>query len=210
MTNKQTIFATKPRVALQVALLTIFLSSFGLPSLWRWLSIIETRSRSKRSLRCLEGEVLTIESRKETQGVPAPAITFCARNPKTGPWREPGGLESSLERCRSSKDVFACMEGQAWPREDVVTRAEDARKQNMSTNNFWKSQFLKGYWSCHTFLLDHKIGPNDEIFFHLNRSMLYAFYIHGPDYFIQNYNPLAMPNNYGKLFPAKVVLVIVW
>ena len=152
--------------------------------------------------------MLTIDSRKETQGVPAPAITFCARNPKTGPWREPGGLESSLERCRSSKDVFACMEGQAWPREDVVTRAEDAKKQNMSTNNFWKSQFLKGYWSCHTFLLDHKIGPNDEIFFHLNRSMLYAFYIHGPDYFIQNYNPLAMPNNYGKLFPAQVVLTM--
>ena len=33
--------------------------------------------------------------------------------------------------------------------------------------------------------------------------MLYAFYIHGPDFFIQNYNPLAMPNNYGKLFPSK-------
>ena len=95
------------------------------------------------------------------------------------------------------------METQAWAREDVVTKAEDGGKQDLSSSSLWKSQFLKGYWSCHTFLLNRKIGPSDEIFFHLNRSMLYAFYIHGPDFFIQNYNPLAMPNNYGKLFPFK-------
>ena len=183
----QRTFATSPRLILQLALLIIFLSYFGLPSLWRYL----------------EGEVLTIDSKKETRGVPAPAITFCARSPQTGPWREAGGLEKSLERCNTSKDVFACMETQAWAREDVVTRAEDGRKQDMSSSNLWKSQFLKGFWSCHTFSLSGKIGPSDEIFFHLNRSMLYAFYIHGPDFFIQNYNPLAMPNNYGKLFPSK-------
>ena len=183
----QRTFATNPRLILQLALLIIFLSYFGLPSLWRYL----------------EGEVLTIDSRKETRGVPAPAITFCARSPQTGPWREVGGLQKSLERCNTSKDVFACMETQAWARKDVVTKAEDGKKQDMSSSNLWKSQFLKGFWSCHTFSLNGKIGPSDEIFFHLNRLMLYAFYIHGPDFFIQNYNPLAMPNNYGKLFPSK-------
>ena len=181
-------FAMSPRLILQLILLVIFLSYFGLPSLWRYL----------------EWEVLTIDSRKETRGVPAPAITFCARSPKTGPWREEGGLEKNLERCNTSKDVFACMETQAWAREDVVTNAEDGKKQDMSSSNLWKSQFLKGFWSCHTFSLnDERIGPSDEIFFHLNRSMLYAFYIRGPDFFIQNYNPLAFPNNYGKLFPSK-------
>ena len=183
----QRTFATCPRLILQLTLLIIFLSYFGLPSLWRYL----------------EGEVLTIDSRKETRGVPAPAITFCARSPKTGPWRYPGGLEKSLERCNTSKDVFACMETQAWAKEDVVTKAEDGGKRDLSASSLWQSPFLKGFWSCHTFSLNGKIGPSDEIFFHLNRSMLYAFYIHGPDFFIQNYNPLAMPNNYGKLFPSK-------
>ena len=108
------------------------------------------------------------------------------------------------------------MREKAWQREDIVTNASkgyDSFEEALVETRYWTQQFLNGYWACQTFILDEKIGTDankDEIFFHLNRSMLYAYYIHAPEYFIQNYNPLALPNNYGKLFPAKVVMMLIF
>ena len=182
-----------PKLLLQLGLLLIFLSFFGLPSLQNYL----------------EGKVLTVESKEETGGVAAPAITLCARDSTSGPWKAEGGLEVALDSCSADKNVFTCMEGKSWQREDVVTNAVqgyDNLKKSLEEPKYWNQQFLNGYWACQTFVLNEKISTDaskDEIFFHLNRTMLYAYYIHGPDYFIQNYNPLALPNNYGKLFPSK-------
>ena len=108
------------------------------------------------------------------------------------------------------------MREKAWQREDIVTNASkgyESFEEALVESRYWTQQFLNGYWACQTFILDEKIGTDankDEIFFHLNRSMLYAYYIHAPNYFIQNYNPLALPNNYGKLFPAKVVMMAIF
>ena len=181
-----------PKLLLQLGLLLIFLSYFGLPSLQNYL----------------EGKVLTVESNEETGGVAAPAVTLCARDSNSGPWKEEGGLEAALKRCSGVENVFTCMKANAWQREDVVTKAlkgYDNLEKSLEEQKYWNQLFLNGYWACQTFVLNEKISSdyNDEIFFYLNRSMLYAYYIHGPDYFIQNYNPLAFPNNYGKLFPSK-------
>ena len=124
-------------------------------------------------------------------------------------------METALESCSAEENVFDCMRKKTWQREDIVTNASkgyDIFEQALVETKYWTQQFLNGYWACQTFILDQKIGTDanrDEIFFHLNRSMLYAYYIHAPDYFIQNYNPLALANNYGKLFPAKVVMMAV-
>ena len=182
-----------PKLLLQLGLLLIFLSYFGLPTLQNYL----------------EGKVLTVQGKKEAGGVLAPAITLCARNSISGPWKEEGGLEAALERCSRVENVFKCMKANAWRREDVVTKAVKGYnnlEKSLDEQKYWSQQFLNGFWACQTFVLDEKIGTNankDEIFLHLNKSMLYAYYIHGPDYFLQNYNPLAFPNNYGKLFPSK-------
>ena len=182
-----------PKVFLQLGLLLTFLSFFGLPTLQNYL----------------EGKVLTVESKEESGGVAAPAITLCARDSSSGPWKVDGGLEVALQSCSEVKDVFSCMKVNAWQREDVVTKAVKGYvnlEKSLEEQKYWTQQFLNGFWACQTFVLNEKIstdGSRDEIFFHLNRSMLYAYYIHGPDYFIQNYNPLALPNNYGKLFPSK-------
>ena len=182
-----------PKLLLQLGLLLIFLFFFGLSSIQNYL----------------EGKVLTVESKEETGGAAAPAITLCAKDSTSGPWKEEGGLEAALDRCSGVENVFTCMKANAWQREDVVTKAvkgRDKLKKRLEEQKYWNQQFIFGNWDCQTFVLNEKIGTDthkDEIFFYLNRSMLYTYYIHGPDYFIQNYNPLALPNNYGKLFPSK-------
>ena len=71
-------------------------------------------------------------------------------------------------------------------------------KENLMTKNLWKPLFFKLVGSCFTFALDKQIGTDDdvdELEFFLNRSMIYTFYIHSPDYFVQNYLPLTLPYN---------------
>ena len=96
-----------PKLLLQLGLFLIFLSFFGLPSIQNYL----------------EGKVLTVESKEETGGVAAPAITLCARDSNSGPWKEEGGLEATLDKCSGVENVFTCMKANAWQMEDVVTKA---------------------------------------------------------------------------------------
>ena len=96
-----------PKLLLQLGLLLIFLSYFGLPSLQNYL----------------EGKVLTVESNEETGGVAAPAVTLCARDSNSGPWKDEGGLEAALNRCSGVENVFTCMKANVWQREDIVTKA---------------------------------------------------------------------------------------
>ena len=177
-----------PKLALQVILVVAFFYYFGVPSL----------------LRFLEAKVLVVASEEETAGVAAPSITLCGRSPALGPWREAGGLEGALKRCRGTSNLFTCMEGMALRREEVVVGVSEGGNLTSSkvAVGVWTSHLLRGYWSCHTFTMNRTVTPSDEVFFHINRSLLYAHYIHSPEYFIQNYNPLALPSNYGKLFPS--------
>ena len=162
------------KLLVQLCLLVLFLQLFGVPAL----------------LRYLEGEVLVLESREATGGVPAPAITLCGREASTGPWREAGGLEGALRECNGSGGVFSCMQRQAWGREQVVGQVKKGG-QRLGEKSLWTTRFYKYIWSCFTFNFSKKIGTHDEIFFYLNKSMLYNYYIHSPTYFLQNYNPLA-------------------
>ena len=41
----------------------------------------------------------------------------------------------------------------------------------------------------------------DELLFYLNKTLDYIFYIHYPDYFIENFIPRILPINYFKVFP---------
>ena len=57
---------------------------------------------------------------------------------------------------------------------------------------------------CYTLQLDRKLGPDfrtDELFLHLNPALNYYIFVHDPDYFIINSNPVSLPLNKKKVFP---------
>ena len=162
------------KLFVQLCLLGLFLHLFGVPAF----------------LRYMEEETLVLESREATGGVPAPAFTLCGREASTGTWRVAGGLEGALRECNGSGKVFSCMQGQAWGREQVVGQVQNGGER-LEETRLWTADFFKSFWSCFTFNFSNRIGTHDEIFFHLNMSMLYSYYIHSPNYFLQNYNPLA-------------------
>ena len=161
--------------------LSIFLQFFGIPYI----------------LRYLENKVLVVVDKKETKGIPAPAITFCGIHPKTKAWKKATSLTTALNTCNSSDNLFDCMESQAWSLEDVVLDAVKGVtvKENLMNASLWSSQFLKKK-ACFTMNLNKKIGTNfkvDGIDFSLNKTMLYTLYIHSQTYFLENSNPLTLP-----------------
>ena len=124
-------------------LLTVFLQFFGIPSF----------------LRYLENKVLVVVDRKETKGIPAPAITFCGIHPKTKAWKKATSLTIALATCNSSSNLFECMESQSWSLEDVVLDAVKGVTVKIPLTNvsFWSSYFLKKK-ACYTLNLDENIG----------------------------------------------------
>ena len=184
--------ATLAKSCVQVILLAIFLIFFGFPSLQKYL----------------EDKVLVSEQKSEANGIPAPAVTICGKSPKTKAWKEATMLEDVLETCNNSESAFVCVESKALSRKDIILDSwkGDESEESMQNSSLWKKQFFKLWGSCFTFSLNQKIGTDfmrDELFFLLNRSLVYIFYIHSADYFVMNYLPLALPILRAKVFPNK-------
>ena len=182
--------STLAKIGVQFLLLAIFLIFFGSPSLQKYR----------------EDKVLVSEQKSEAQGIPAPAVTICGKSPKTKAWKEATKLDKVLESCNKSENVFLCVKSKSWSREDIILDSwkGDESEESMHNSSLWKSQFFKLWGSCFTFSLNQKIGTDfmtDELFFLLNRSLVYIFYIHSLDYFVMNYLPLALPILRAKVFP---------
>ena len=169
---------------LQMTLLWCFLYFFGIPYI----------------LRYQESKVMVVERETDTGGIPAPAITICARN-------EPENQIVS-DDCNGSADVFSCMESKKWSKlSDVVLDAgkgESPKIKDLTGANFWNMQ-IRSKYECFTFSINERIGPifqRDILRFIVNnRTRIYEFYIHSSDYFTPNRNPLFMPINRFKVFP---------
>ena len=149
---------------------------------------------------------MTLLETVKTVGVPAPAVTVCGKRPNTVvPWKKFESLESALEACSGSSNVFTCMESLAWPKEDVVLVVEKGRIARESLQNLssWNSEFLL-YTACFTINSETRVDfdfNKDELLFYLNKSLDYIFYIHDPDYFVENFIPRTLPISYLKVFP---------
>jgi hypothetical protein len=81
------------------------------------------------------------------------------------------------------------------------------RNESLMDSSLWTSHLYSDDGGvCFTLSFDATIGTDwlkDELFLYLNESMVYTFYIHSPKYFLQNYNPLALPVIRGKVFPPQ-------
>ena len=172
------------KMLLQLALLVCFLYFFGVPSF----------------LRYQEGNDMVVVRETGTDGIPAPAVTICAKNERDN--------QQGSDACNGAVNAFSCMESESWAgMKDVVL---DARKGFSPTikplmgAEFWDVQ-IKWRFKCFTFSMNERIGPlhqKDILNFVINNTTrMYEFYIHSLDYFTPNRNRLIMPINRFKVFP---------
>ena len=171
----QIILANGARPFFQLILLAIFLFFFGLP-------IIETFSKK---------EVMTVEKRRNTFGIPSPAITVAA-------WTQ----DNQTDVCYAlDGDIEKCIGEKSLNRLDLLQGAfigfETGRDINLTKNMFAEDSTHSWSGRYYTLNLPFKLGPNDatdQLYLFLGNTTLFTtLFIHDPKFFIYTDNPDALP-----------------
>ena len=178
------------KILLQLTLLGIFTYFFGVPSLIKYH----------------ESKMLISVSQHTSDSIPSPAVTICGKDLDTKTWGDVNSLDSALDSCNSSDNVFKCVQNKAWAIEDVVLGAQKGYnlKENIMNNSLWQTEFLKEY-SCFTFESTMMVGTNyyvDELHFFLNNRMAYKIYIHSATFFLPNVFSEVLVNGF-EVIPPK-------
>ena len=159
------------RPVLQLILLVVFLFFFGLPA-------IATYRRK---------EVLVVENKKDTGGIPFPAITVAA-------W-----IQEATDGCyQLNKTIEQCIEDNSLGSSDLIKGVLLGFEAQASLNltkemltedstHLWSGRF-------YTLNLPLTIGPDDDTdqvyIFLSNISMEYQLFIHDPKFYIYSDNPV--------------------
>ena len=161
------------RPALQVILLSTFLFFFGLPA-------IKTYQKK---------EVMVVESKRDSNGIPFPAITISA-------WiqEQPG---KCYDINQSAKAIEKCIEENSLTISDLfkgIIRGFDGQLSLNVSKDMW-TEDSTNYWAGRYYTLNFPltIEPNDEtdqIYILLsNISLFYQLFIHDPKFFFYSGNP---------------------
>ena len=161
------------RPALQVILLATFLFFFGLPA-------IKTYQKK---------EVMVVESKRDSNGIPFPAITISA-------WiqEQPG---KCYDIHQSAKATEKCIEENSLTISNLfkgIIRGFDGQLSLNVSKDMW-TEDSTNYWAGRYYTLNFPltIGPNeetDQIFILLsNISLFYQLFIHDPKFFFYSDNP---------------------
>ena len=158
---------------LQILLLTTFLYFFGLPAITRFV----------------RKEVMVVETSKETNGVPFPAITISVVD------------QIKNNSCFGGNvSVADCLEKVTLNRSDVlksVILGWSKRQEIVIDRENMREDFTSVFPGIYfTLDLPINIGPNDyndQLFLSLNTNLTYVVFVHDPDYFMFNVNPVAIP-----------------
>ena len=183
MANTMVCQGTILRVLLQITLLAMFIGFFGVPSLIRYQ----------------DSKVMVVVEEKDTAGIPAPALTICARDERE--------TKIISDACNRSVNVFSCMQSESWSMMKYVVldagKGWPAMKELMGAQ-FWGLQ-IRSRFECFTLSINELIGPlyqRDILRFVINNTTrIYELFIHSSDFFIPNWNRLIMPINRFKVFP---------
>ena len=139
------------RVLVQVALLVAFLYFFGLPAFARFAKM----------------EVMVVETTKQTNGIPVPAITISVPNQINGHscYDQNSSIESCLERVSLN---------QSYILKSVVLGYREKKEILLKKENI-RDDFMYNWPGIHyTLTLPMKIGPNlfkDQLFIGLNTNL---------------------------------------
>ena len=160
------------RPVFQLILLAIFLYFFGLP-------IIETYQKK---------EVMTLEKKRNTNGIPAPAITIAV-------WSQSNicyDLDKAIENCIDEKSLN---------RSDILIGAmlgfETRTAVNLTKDMFTEDSTHPWSGKYYTLNLPFNIGPidyTDQLYLLLANTTLFTqIFIHDPKFFLYVDNPGALP-----------------
>ena len=167
-------FSTWSRFLFQLVLFTIFLYFFGLPA------VEEYRKK----------EVMLVETEKNEDGIPAPAITIAL----------PDQLkEDVFDRCNRS--IEACVMASTFNSTNLIDSVLLGYERRMSLNLTTKgllSEDFNQIWAGRYFTINlpMRIGPDDDedqLYIVLYPQFVYQIFVHDPEFFVYNENPTAIP-----------------
>ena len=170
----QSFISQVARILVQVALLAVFLHFFGLPAIARFAKM----------------DIMVVETTKQTNGIPVPAITITAPSQIKG--HSCFGGNSSIDVC-----LERITHKQSNLLKSVVLGFRD-KKEILITDEIIRSDYTysrPGIYS--TLTLPMTIGPNrlkDQLFIGLNTNLTYVVYLHDAEYFLMNENPTSTPS----------------
>ena len=196
MMNTKTMFLMPSliRPSLQFVLLLIFFLYFGLPAIHRFHG----------------RKVIVVSSRVDKGGIEAPAVTLAARNPESKDgWRGNSSTFYDLVSMHCHNEPLPlCIEQNTFNRTEWIQEVYlgfETKRSLISPSKLWTEDFEVA-WSgrTHTLQMDRRIGPDDgrdQLFLLLSYGFTYEVYIHDPDYFVTNTNPVGIPTLRLKIFP---------
>ena len=170
----QTLISLGPRLVVQLILFVAFLYFFGFPAVGRF---------TKKG-------VMVVETSKDTNGIPIPAITLAAVGQITN------------DTCfHQNASIDVCLEENTLNRSDILKGNAIlgfTRQKEINLTQEFLTEAFTSTWAgrYYTLSLPLKIGPDsyqDQLFLALNTNLTYTVFVHDPEYFLFNLNPIALP-----------------
>ena len=174
----QSFISQVARILIQAALLVVFLHFFGLPAIARFGKM----------------DVMVVETMKQTNGIPVPAITITVPSQINGHscFNGNSSIDACLERITLKQSNLL---------KSVVLGYRD-KKEILITDEIIRSDYTDSWPGIYcTLTLPMKIGPNlykDQLIIGLNTNLTYVVYLHDAEYFLMNENPTSTPSIYRK------------
>ena len=171
---QKTLFSMQaPRLIVQVSLLIAFLHFFGIPAIARF---------AKKG-------VVVVETARDTDGIPIPAITLAAFGQITDDacFHKNASIEDCFEKNTLNRSDILKSVILGYSRQQKINLTQEILTEDFTTS--WVGRFF-------TLNLPLKIGPNDwedQIFLGLNTNLTCTVFVHDPEYFMLNVNPIALP-----------------
>ena len=177
--------------ALQITLVIIFLKFFGYES-WKKFQAQKVITTSEQVL----------------VDLPPPAITICAFDSEKMigfpnlledselPVDFHGKLVEKVCEGLEGKEIPKCIEESAYNRSFAVEYLIEGygTEKTLPNDSFWKSDFTHGITGmCQTYQSQNKLGvlfKDDTIVVGLNLNLSHSIFVHDPNFFVVNYNPM--------------------
>ena len=188
------VFATN--LLLYLLLFSFFLTFFGVPSIEKYLA----------------RKTIVILSEEQTNGIDAPAITFVAQTGWIG-WKTANesmedpttsfDLVDHCQRLNTTWNMESCISRDTFQSTDFLRAArlgfynEDRSFLSESSASLWTEDITIPFLGRHfTLKPSQKITRNspDTPAFILDANFSYSVFIHDENFFLINYNPMALPS----------------
>ena len=198
-------FVFASNLLLHLLLFLLFLIFFGVPSIEKYL----------------ERKTIVITSEEQTNGIEAPAITFVPSNYSIYGWKtveenleDPTPYFDMVDHCQklNTTDMESCISRDTFQLADFLRAArlgfysEKRSFLNETSFSSWTMDITVPYMGRHfTLKPSQKITRNssDTPAFFLNANFSYSVFVHDENFFLVNYNPMALPSRVWVIKGAK-------